>query len=112
LYTDGIRGSDKQGAHMGFAVYVDEGHELNLRLSLPSANDYGITREDTPRTAGDSLHPLAPLHVARMMEDVIIRTRFNPIVDEFEKVRPRLHTQFDPCLARDGQIPVRAYRTG
>ncbi|GMS81801.1 hypothetical protein PENTCL1PPCAC_3976, partial [Pristionchus entomophagus] len=84
LYTDGIRGCDEQGAHMGIGIFVDDDHELNEGLGVLVKRNQPISISSpyvqAIRYALSSLHNWHNF----LMEDVVIRTRFDPIVDDFE----------------------------
>ncbi|GMS81939.1 hypothetical protein PENTCL1PPCAC_4114, partial [Pristionchus entomophagus] len=87
LYTDGIRGSDEQGAHMGLGIFVEENLEMTRSLSVMRKRSPTVC-EKTPELQAIRF-ALFLLYKSPnfLMEDVIIRTRFDPIVDEFENWR-------------------------
>ncbi|KAF8385182.1 hypothetical protein PRIPAC_74324 [Pristionchus pacificus] len=103
LYTDGIRGSPEQGSHMGIGIFVDDDHELNLcQPIMGKKGNSGISSKTPELQVGkggdrmDTAEWITAIRVALfrlykwpsfLMEDVIIRTQYDSVADEFEKWR-------------------------
>ncbi|GMT11429.1 hypothetical protein PFISCL1PPCAC_2726, partial [Pristionchus fissidentatus] len=103
LYTDGIRGSEEEGSHMGIGIFVDDDHAMNLCLPVVRRNDTSAFNEKTPelqvRYGSYQVSFISSQQAIRLalwrlykwpsflMEGVIIRTRFDPVIEEFEVLR-------------------------
>ncbi|GMR59713.1 hypothetical protein PMAYCL1PPCAC_29908, partial [Pristionchus mayeri] len=89
LYTHGVRGSEEQGSHMGIGIFAEKSDE-NLRLSYRRKTRKDIVSyEKSPilHAIWYALFYLSKSPSVRKDDVVIIRTHFDPVVDEFEKWR-------------------------
>ncbi|KAF8382897.1 hypothetical protein PRIPAC_72039, partial [Pristionchus pacificus] len=87
LYTHGIRGSPEQGSHMGIGIFVDDEHEMNKKLPAPWKKDRKVNELDPQLLATCFALMRLEQWPYFLNEDVIVRTQFEPIADQFEKWR-------------------------